>query len=288
VWRVDQTDPNFNTPLPDNKQKLKQFYTLLMKGLNTMQFLQKIGQAESAPPPWGLWTGLFTILAAFALIILGTTIGLLLFSTNTAFASVVGWSLAALGMIAFVRITRGRTVEDWRALGLAVIPPRLPILFLLAFATAILFDLISLIVTGQSLVLPELFVLFNLNTPTLTPIDNNFLVWGIAVLFMVVFQPIAEGLVFRGVAYPAFRAKLGAWPGFILTVILAGMFHFLAYSSAPDGRWVTGWYGLILPTLDALFFTGVRAVTGSTRASIVAHIAFGIFAILKAFLLATS
>lgn len=253
-----------------------------------MQFLQKISQLDPTAPPWGFWTGLFTILAAFALIIVGTTIGLLLFSTNTALASMIGWSLGALGMIAFVRITRGRTVEDWRALGLSVIPPRLPILFLVAFAAAIAFDLISIIVTGQSLVMPELLILFNVNAPTLAPLDVNPLVWAITFLFMIVFQPIAEGLVFRGVAYPAFRAKLGAWPGFILSVVLAGMFHFLAYSTAPDGRWITAWYGFFLPMLDALFFTGVRAVTGSTRAAIVAHIAFGIFAILKAILLATN
>jgi membrane protease YdiL (CAAX protease family) len=101
----------------------------------------------------------------------------------------------------------------------------------------------------------------------------------------VVAQPVAEELVFRGIALPALRQGFGAWMGLVLCSLAYGLFHQLAYSS-PTNDATLVWYGLALPLLAGLFISGVRVYTGSTRAAIAAHMAFGLFAVLKALTLA--
>ncbi|MBC7814346.1 MAG: CPBP family intramembrane metalloprotease, partial [Burkholderiales bacterium] len=105
--------------------------------------------------------------------------------------------------------------------------------------------------------------------------------WVAAVLLMVLAQPIAEELVFRGILFPALRAATGAWAGLFLSALLYGTFHLLTYAPPQEGL-VGVWYGLFAPLLAGLVIGGIRAYTGSTRAAIVMHVGFGIFAVLKA------
>ena len=61
------------------------------------------------------------------------------------------------------------------------------------------------------------------------------------------------------------------------------LFHLLTYP--PNYLGFSGltpiWYGLMLPFLDGLIISAVRAHTGSTRSAVAAHLAFGLFAIVK-------
>jgi membrane protease YdiL (CAAX protease family) len=77
----------------------------------------------------------------------------------------------------------------------------------------------------------------------------------------------------------------GAWPGYILSAILYAVFHLLSFP--PAGSDFNGlWYGQILPFVAGLIFGAVRLYTGSTRAAILAHVGFGLFAIVKMLTLA--
>jgi membrane protease YdiL (CAAX protease family) len=104
---------------------------------------------------------------------------------------------------------------------------------------------------------------------------------------MLIAQPLAEELVFRGVALPALRTALGARFGLVATAALSAVFHLLiypaSYTAVDSGvsPLAALWYSGVTPFLAALVFGSVRVVTGSTRLAIAAHVAFGLFALLR-------
>lgn len=243
----------------------------------------RIAQLEPAPP-WGMLSAVATVIAMFAAMVIGTTIAVTLLVGQDAASSValtltqrpdvlpVGWIIGSILTVAFVWSGRRRDA-DRSALRLNVSALPLPFLLLLGVGFAILLDLISLAVTGQFLPTPELhYVAFG---------DATIGAWTAAVLLLVLAQPITEELVFRGILFPALRAATGAWAGLFLTALLYGTFHLLTYTPPQEGL-VGVWYGLLAPLLAGLVIGGVRAYTGSTRAAIIMHVGFGIFAILKA------
>ena len=77
---------------------------------------------------------------------------------------------------------------------------------------------------------------------------------------------------------PTLRAKIGSWLGLLISTLLYGIFYILAYT---PGSGLNG-YALIVPFLAGLIFGMVRVYTDSTRATIVMHLAFGLFMTLKA------
>lgn len=236
--------------------------------------LKRFARPEPAPP-WGVLTAIGAVLAMFAAIILGTVIADSVLESSPE-ALMTGWAIGMVLTILFVAVTRRRTEDDFRALRLR--PSRAPLLLLLLgmIGVAVALDLLSAIITGdQTLATAELL--------NFSRAEVGFFGWMIAFLFLVVLQPVAEELVFRGVLFPALRTGLGIWTGFFVCAGFHAVFHFAAYPPTPENQTILLWYGLLLPFLDALVFTGVRAATGSTRAAIVAHAAFGLFALLKVY-----
>lgn len=234
--------------------------------------LARIGTVEAAPP-WSLTTVALTVVVAFISIIIGTFVALAWFEGQP-FAALLGWVIGSTLTIVFVMQTTRRSRD---ALRLASSPTPLPFIMFICVGFAVFFDLIGLAVTGAFLPVPELLALR----------ERGALDWLLAIALMLVAQPAAEELVFRGVAFPALRAALGAWAGLVVTAGLYAVFHMLAYP--PDylnaAPLVPVWYGLILPLLAGLIIGGVRAYTGSTSAAIAAHAAFGLFALLKLFVI---
>lgn len=190
----------------------------------------------------------------------------------------LAWTIAALLIVIFVFQSR-RSPEERLALRLG--GPKIPLLLLLVLniGFAMLLDVLSLGVTGEFPPMPELQALFQASGDTLA--------WVAAALLMVIAQPVGEELIFRGIAQPAFRAALGAWPGLLLTAAVYGVFHLAVYTTGAlgDANDPALWYGLVLPALHGLVFGLNRAATGSTRAAMIAHAAFGLFAVLKAFII---
>lgn len=238
--------------------------------------LKRLTQPESAPP-WSFWTALATFIALFAALVIGTTIVQIMLDESAA-ALMTGWGIGMVLTILFVLVSRRRSPEEFAALRISTTPNGMLLLLLLGISVAILFDLISWAAVGdQTLASAEL-----LNF-TRSTIDLGS--WLVALLFMALLQPAAEELVFRGVMFPVLRAVGGTWTGLLMCAGFHAAFHFMAYAPPPDNQRVLLWYGLVLPFLDALFITGVRAYTGSTRAAMVAHAALGLFAVLKVYTL---
>ncbi len=250
-----------------------------------MRYLANIGRAEPAPP-WGISAALFTLIAAFAAVIIGTSlITVILPDANARF--VVGYLVAAALTIIFVMITRGRTPQERDALAYDK-RPRTPLIlvFMLAIGVAILLDLIGLPIAGAFLPTPELFGFYDITQNPVIPAPLNILDWAFALLLLVIAQPVAQELAFRGVIYPALNTALGAWSGYLFTSVFYAVFHLLAYAPPGGASSALLWYTLILPFLESLFVTAVRANTRSTRAAIAAHAGLGLFALLRAFMIA--
>lgn len=247
--------------------------------------LRRIGTLDPAPS-WGIATAIGFLIAAFALMVISTTItGLVL--GQTPLATVAGWSLGMVLLALLVTVARNRTPADGEALGVVGDPARLILVVLLGIGVAITLDLIGLLITGTASPVAELLVFFR-GTPgaaVTTPFTADAAAWLVAILLLVIFQPIGEELVFRGVVYPALRQGLGAWMGFLLTAVFSAVFHLLAYTTQPQNTLPFFWYAFLLPLLNALFLGAVRANTGSTRAAIAAHVGLGLFAVLRVLLL---
>ena len=234
-------------------------------------------------PPWGVWTVIGLIVSAFLLMIAGSFVALT-WLPPTPEAKLLGWGLGAaafIGVIAF-RL-RGRP-DQRDALRLRPSGTPLPFVLFIAFGFALTFDLLSLIVTsGAFLTAPELIG---------AEAQGSLITWVLAILFLVLLQPISEELLFRGYAFPWLRSAFGAWMGLVLCAALGALFHALIYppdysAVAPGtGPFPALWFGIALPFLSGLIISMTRATTGSTRAAIVAHAGFGLFAVLKLLALA--
>ena len=122
------------------------------------------------------------------------------------YAELAGWAIRRLLILLFVWQTRWR---EWDALHL--VASSTPVLFVMfvAFGCALHSTCVSLAVTGEFVAKPELL--------GLTPSALGIFEWGFATVFMVIIQPIAEGLIFRGIALPSIRQFAGAWGGMIVT-----------------------------------------------------------------------
>ncbi len=239
-----------------------------MNGIRNL--LARAGAPEPTPP-WSLSSALLTIAFAFIALIIGSAVALIWLGEQD-YTPLAGLVLGGILIILFVLQTRR---ADLGALRLYPSNPPLLFIMFIALGAAIILDLLSLAVTREFLPKPELL--------GLRPGALGAVQWLAAGVFLVIIQPIAEGLVFRAVALPALRTMLGAWGGLIAASLGAGVFHLALYP--PNYHTLSSlvplWYGLLIPAVEALFFGLVRGYTGSTRASIAAQVAFGIFAVLK-------
>ncbi len=242
---------------------------------------ERIGAAQGAVP-WGIGAVLGALVAAFAAVMIGTTAALGLLGETDA-ASLVGWSLAAALTLLFIHFTYRKPAQK-AALQLgtlragAFLSQDTLLLLLIGVGLAVTLDIISGRITGKFLPEPELIQTYT--TSLYTGQGIPVLTWLLALLFMVILQPLAEELLFRGLALPALRRMLGAWPGYLLSAVLYGLFHLLVYPQALEG-FPALWYGCLSVMVAGLVFGAVRLYNDSTRAAVLVHAAFGLFALVK-------
>lgn len=264
---------------------------------------ERIGMAQ-VPVPWGLGGALAAMVAAFAAVVIGTTIALSIFGQMQA-AMLIGWTLGAGLTIAFVIFSR-RQPEQAQALRLGKLrgtaenlpaakgrsvrtPAAEPdtsasplqdlfLLLLVGVGMAVTLDVIAGRVTGVFLPEPELIEVYS--SFLLTGQGPSLVTWLFALCFMAILQPLGEELVFRGLALPALRRTLGPWMGYLLSAALYGLFHWMVYPTALEG-FAGIWYGFLSPFAAGLVYGAVRLYMNSTRAAALVHAAFGLFAVIK-------
>lgn len=100
----------------------------------------------------------------------------------------------------------------------------------------------------------------------------------VMMLFLTVFGPVFEELVFRGFLFPLLARSLGPWPG----ILLAGTLFALVHGS--EYHW--HWQHLTLVALAGTVFGFLRYKTGSTAAATLAHTGYNatlfvVFLVLK-------
>lgn len=242
------------------------------------RLLSRIGSPEAAPG-WGLPSALMLLVAAFVAVIVGSTIGSLLFP-QAQFVLLLGWTLAALITIA-ITLSNLSKPEQRAALRLsqAGALPSIFFLLLIGIGLAITLDVLLRAVTGAMLPAPELMDVYfrvQLYQQAVQPLS-----WVLALIFMVVLQPLADELIFRGALLPVLRSTFGSWSGYIISALLYAAFHMLLYPPPLPNTNIAVWYGFIAPLISGLIFGAVRLYTGSTRAAIFTHAAFGIFAVIN-------
>jgi membrane protease YdiL (CAAX protease family) len=229
--------------------------------------------APESPPPWRTLDVIITsivLLGAFFLV--GPVITLAIVgdpATQPAIAPLVGWIIGGILTLAYLIFIQR---YDSAALKLGETPISLPFIMLFGLAVAVTLDVLGLLLTGQIIPATEL-----INAARFDSFG-----WILAFAFMVIIQPITEELIFRGVLLPTLRARIGSWLGLLISILIYGLFHLLAYT---PGSGLNG-YALIVPFLAGLIFGMVRVYTDSTRAAIITHLAFGLFMTLKALTLA--
>lgn len=85
----------------------------------------------------------------------------------------------------------------------------------------------------------------------------------IMMLFLTIFGPVFEELIFRGFLFPLLARSVGPWLGILLTAVPFALVHGSEY------HW--SWQHLTLVGLDGAVFGFVRYRTGSTAAATLVH-----------------
>ena len=94
-------------------------------------------------------------------------------------------------------------------------------------------------------------------------------------LFIILVQPIAESLVFSGIALPRLRASLGGWLGLIASILLFAIYYYLVFGTRGTES-IALWYGAVYPLVIGFTLGAVRIWSKSTLATILAQLGVGI------------
>ncbi|MEO0563962.1 MAG: CPBP family intramembrane glutamic endopeptidase, partial [Chloroflexota bacterium] len=148
--------------------------------------------------------------------------------------------------------------------------------FGIGLGTVITLDLVAIVITGRVIEPPELSALTSGAAAWL---------WVLLAVHIVVLQPVAEELVFRGVLFPALAAAQNVWLSIFVSGALYGFFHQLLYTYPAQDVAFGWWYTLAEPLIAGVVFSFLRAGTGSTGAAIAAHVGVGVFGLLKTMLI---
>lgn len=248
-----------------------------------MTLMQKLSIPEEADPPWGVpIAALMVLVLVVTLILVGPALASILLGLDGSqfppIMLMLGWTIGQAITIAFVLINRRSSVESWQALKLAKGRLPLPFVLMVGVATALTVDLVISLASGQFLPIPEIY---GFETEGIAGVL-------MALLFLVLIQPLAESLVFQAVLLPKLRIIMGAWGGVIATTIVFTLLHYgifyLAYQpSYPESTLL--WYGIVYPLLAGLMFSLMKVYTDSTRAVIIMRIGAGLIFVLTAVML---
>ena len=219
-------------------------------------------------PPWSLARATLAILSLLAALALGALPALLL-TDGAPWAALAGWSAGAALVLYALRARYRR-----HGASLPLEPGGTPaaLALLTGVAAALFLDTLTLASGGGGLATPELAGPGAAAAP-------GAVAWLAAALYLLLLQPLAEGLVFRGLLQPALQARSSRRVALLLTALAWALFHLLAYAGAPAGADPAA---LLVSRLALGLWLGVlRARNASARASIVAQVGINLFFLLR-------
>jgi membrane protease YdiL (CAAX protease family) len=246
--------------------------------------VNRINAPEKPSVPW-TWRLAAVLIAAYVVVFFAV----LLFTTSSADRSfdepepeVLAWASLMSGILMlfltyqYTATAFFRAKDDHRApenltlqqairLGDSINTP-LPIVLMLAFAAAIVIDLIRRLIGISELSLP---------IPLYGVDQDNTVIFAAAVLVTVLLRPLVEELIFRGILYPALIKFRPPMEAIVINAILFAVMHFIL-----DPEFV--WWGFVLPLIIGVCAGMARASTQSVLAAIGTHAMFGLFLVLRA------
>lgn len=253
----------------------------LPKERREMSLKEKLSLPEASKPPWSLLGALLTVFAMFVCLIgVGPALATLLMDSDqiTPFWLMLSWTIGMACTILFVVVNRRSSADSWRRLQLrrGVFP--LPIAILLGVSVALVIDLLVGLGSGRFLPVPEILG-FHLQ-------DARTVI--VALLLVVLMQPLAESLVFQAVLLPSLRWRLGPWAGILVASLLQVAVHYLVFPIEIDGHYDAIWHSIIYPALIGFAFCLLKVYTVSTSAVIIARMGAGLIFLLTALVLVSS
>lgn len=229
----------------------------------------RLGIIDELPPPWAFGEVILAIAVLFVgTLIIGTgvTASVATSSTNPdPISFIFGWMMGLIVVVIFVLIRWRRTKERFDALRLyqGEWQPLLAIMVGLGggFSAAIVAGLGS----GDFITPIPVFGILTGDVGSLALVS----------LFIILVQPIAESLVFSGIALPRLRASLGGWFGLISMMLLFAIYYYLVFGARATGS-IALWYGAIYPLVIGFTLGAVRIWSKSTIATILAQVGVSI------------
>jgi len=125
------------------------------------------------------------------------------------------------------------------------------------------------VIAGPALAIGLAALAASMHAPGETAIQNlvtDRLSRIVVMLFVVVFGPLFEELVFRGFLLPLFQKSAGDWAAILLTAAPFALLH------GTTVRWA--WQSMFVIGLAGVAFGFTRVKTGSTAASSIVHIGY--------------
>lgn len=248
--------------------------------LRELKWMAKLSLPEEREPPWSLLSAGLTVFAMFVcLTIIGPALvaimsgGDILLPTEFTLSWAIGMALTAV----FVPVNRRSSEESWRALRLSRGELPLPLALLAGIALALALDVAVSLASGAFWPLPQIWYFQARGAQGLL----------LALLMLVVLQPLAETLVFQAVLLPRLRWTFGPWRGLIGAAAAYATLYLLIF--IPPYPFYDGfWHGIIFPAGIGIFFCLLKVYARSSVAVLVARMGAGLIFTLTALALVGS
>lgn len=230
--------------------------------------MAKLGEAQAAPP-WGFGeVGLVLAVLLIGMLMIGTGVTTTVASDSfnpEPLTFIVGWMVGLIVVAIFILIRWRRTQEKFVALAVTHDGKWQPLLAVLvgiggAFTAAVIAGLGS-----GDFISPIQVIGVNEDIGSILLIA----------VFVMLIQPIAEGLVFWAIALPRLRHSLSPWAGLLTSMVLFALYYYMVFGSRVSGG-IALWYGAIYPLIIGFTLAAVRVWSGSSRAAILAQVGIGI------------
>lgn len=228
----------------------------------------RLGDINESDPPWGFGEVALAIAVLFiGTLIIGTGITASASPSTTnpePISFIFGWLIGLVIVFIFVMVRWRRTKERFDALKLqqGAWQSLLGIMVGLGggFSGAVIAGL------GSGSFIAPMQVL---------GINDDIGSIALASLFILLVQPIAESIIFGGIALPRLRASLGGWAGFITMIIGFALYYYLVFGTRGTDS-IAIWYGAVYPLVIGFTLGAVRIWSKSTLTTILAQVGVGI------------